>query len=246
MAIIQRHRSTLPSVWKQTPDVFPMSHPFALIADLPPPSLLDRQHQADEAGLTPSETFNCGLSENATVTLSLIYVAPQANLLRWLLEVLDLEGVDACSFTLISIMQFAKSIISFKAFPQQWLTLSLMCHGAIVRFLDTASTIMIREEFIPPAEKSESFNTQLWKECFELLCDICGSDALALEEHSHQRRRAGWIIAGDLREDGVALLRRLWNAIGQRDHRSDGPRYGGVSDPFLNVLCHCSQKVRDQ
>lgn len=230
------------SLLKPTPDVFPMSQPFTLFARLPPPSLAERQKHSDEASLPPqTETFNCGLAETAVVILSLIFASPPQNLRRWLAEMLEIEGQEACSSTLTSIFRFAKSVTSFEAFPKQWLTLSLMAHGAIVRFLLAASEILEKEAFIPLVKDSTDFDVQLWTECLDLLCDICLSDALLLEEHTHQRRRAGWIIAGDLRETSVALLVRLWDAIGWPIDETDAsgvvPRYGGVS------LCAASIQI---
>lgn len=211
-----------------------MSHPFALFARLPPPSLSEQHRQTDEAGLPPqSEIFNCGLAETAVVVLSLVFASPQRNLSRWLAEMLDIQGTVACSQTLMTVFRFAKSVLRAEAFPKQWLTLSLMAHGAILRFMTATADILEKEEFIPVIKDSSDFDITLWTECLELLCDVCLSDALTLEEQTHQRRRAGWIIAGDLREEGVALLERLWNAIGwpidETDTTGNSPRYGGVS-----------------
>jgi len=233
LALLARHQST-GSLWKQTPDVFPMAYPFALIAQLPPPSLLDRQKLAGEDSLPPqSELFKCSMAETAVVILSLILASPVNNFHRWLSEILDIEGSQACSKLLISMFKFAKSIISFEAFPKTWLTLSLMAHGSIVKMLGSAAEILETESFIPVIRDSPSFDVPLWSAYFEVLCDLIGSEALALEEHTHQKRRAGWVIAGDLRDDAVGLLVRLWNAIGWPVDESDttgaSPRYGGVS-----------------
>lgn len=231
---LTRYRSSA-TIYKQTPDLFPMSHPFALIAELPPPSLLQRHQQADIDGLSDSATFNCGLAESAVVIFTLILSAPRANLSRFLAEILEIEGSEACSTILKSLFDFCKSVIRFDAFPRQWLTLSLMCFSAIIRSMDPAAELLEKEVFIPPVRDADSFDVHLWMKCFELLCDLCGSEELALEDQTQQRRRAEWIVAGDLRDDGAALLLRLWNAIGwpvtegkQNGHMSD-LRYGGVS-----------------
>lgn len=218
-----------------------MSHSFALFAQLPPPSLSERHKQADEASLPPqSEIFNCGLAEIAVTVLSLIFATPQQNLSRWLSEMLDIQGTYATSQTLTTIFRFAKSVLQAEAYPKQWLTLSLMAHGAIVRFMAAAVEVMEKEEFIPLVKDSADFDVSIWTECLELLCDLCLSDALTLEEHTHQRRRAGWIIAGDLREEAVVLLVRSWNAIGwpidENDTSGQSPRYGGVSSLCLSLI----------
>jgi dedicator of cytokinesis protein 3 len=213
------------------------------MAQLPPPSMLEQQKLAGEDGLPPqSESFNCSMAEVAVVILSLVLASPPNNIGRWLSEILDIEGVQACSRLLASIFSFSKSVIRHEAFPKTWLTLSLMAHGSIVKLLGAIGDIMEKEAFIPPVKASDTFDVGLWTECFELLCDLTGSEALALEEHTHQKRRAGWVIAGDLRDEVVALLVRLWNAVGwpidENASIGDGPRYGGVS-----VVSHSLQLV---
>lgn len=179
-----------------------------------------------------SGTLNCGLAESAVVILSLILATPRANLVRYLLEVLDIEGTEVCSSVLKSTFGFASSVIRWKGFPSQWLTVALMSFSAIVKLLDAAAELMQRAEFIPPVQDAEGFDEELWRKCFELLCDVCGSEELALEDQSQQRRRAGWIIAGDLRDQGANLLLTLWNAVGWpvTQDTAAGLRYGGVSN----------------
>ena len=178
------------------------------------------------------------MAETAVVILSLILASPVNNFHRWLSEILDIEGTRACSKLLVSMFTFAKSIIAFEAFPKTWLTLSLMAHGSIVKMLGASATILEKDEFIPVVRESGTFDVTLWTEYFEILCDLIGSEALALEEHTHQKRRAGWVIAGDLRNDAVGLLVRSWNAIGwpieQHDSTGESPRYGGVSCSSLD------------
>jgi dedicator of cytokinesis protein 3 len=177
--------------------------------------------------------LNCGLAETAVVILSLILATPRVNLVRYLLEVLDIEGTEVCSNVLKSTFGFASSAIRWKAFPSQWLTVALMSFSAVVKLLDAAAELMQRDDFIPPVENAEGFDEELWRKCLELLCDVCGSEELALEDQSQQRRRAGWIIAGDLRDQGANLLLTLWNAVGwpvTQDSTAAGLRYGGVSD----------------
>nr|XP_019044242.1 hypothetical protein I302_07525 [Kwoniella bestiolae CBS 10118]OCF23172.1 hypothetical protein I302_07525 [Kwoniella bestiolae CBS 10118] len=239
---LNRQRSSPTStIWKPTPDVFPSTHPFALISEMPPLSLLERQQNAGQDALPSSETFNCGLAENAMVILTLILSSPRPNITRWLNEVLDIEGVSSLSETLRSTFKFFSSVIGFSAFPKQWLTLSLMSFSSILKFLTTLSPLLESEHFIPPIENADTFDITLWTKLFELLCEFCGSEELALEDMTQQRRRAEWIIAGDLRDEGAELLGRLWNAIGWP---VDGPngkvdgielRYGGYQTRFTGL-----------
>nr|XP_019010242.1 uncharacterized protein I206_04710 [Kwoniella pini CBS 10737]OCF49023.1 hypothetical protein I206_04710 [Kwoniella pini CBS 10737] len=239
-ALNRQRSSPTSTIWKSTPDVFPSTHPFALISELPPPSLLEQQQNAAQDGLPNSETFNCGLAETAVVILTLILSSPQPNITRWLNEVLDIEGVSSLSETLKLTFNFCRSVISFEAFPKSWLTLSLMSFSSILRFITTLTPILETENFIPKIQIAEAFDSALWSGLFELLCEFLGSDELALEDMSQQRRRAEWIIVGDLRDEGSVLLMRLWNAIGwpaDEAIQAEGTelKYGGYQTQFTGL-----------
>lgn len=232
MALLERHRSSA-TVWKSTPDVFPSSHPFALVSHLPPPALLGQE----EEGLPPAGTFRCGLAEVSVVIFTLVIATPRANIVRWFEEIVDMQGETQAKETLMTAFSVFNSIINFEAFPRQWLTLSGLAFTAVIRFLEAVVQFLARPEFVPPIEEMERFDVKLWTQCLELLCDLCASDELALEEQGLQRRRAAWIIAGDLRDEGAALLHRLWNAIGwqSRDQAVTGSRYGGYQARFTGL-----------
>ncbi|WVR00207.1 hypothetical protein IAU59_007349 [Kwoniella sp. CBS 9459] len=241
IAALHRQRSSSSStIWKSTPDVFPISHPFALISELPPPSLLERHQNPGEDALPNTETFNCGLAETSVVILTLILASPAANITRWLNEVLDIEGISSLSATLKATFEFSRSVIRFDAFPKQWLTLNLMCFSSIFKFLEIISEIMEKETFIPPVEHADSFDIELWTSLFTLICELCGSDELALEDQSQQRRRAQWIITGDLRDQGAELLMRMWLAIGwtvesNQSGKMVDLKYGGYQTRFTGL-----------
>lgn len=205
-----------------------MTHPFALVAQLPPQSLLERHQQTHDDALPTLDTFKCGLAEAAVVVLTLISACPLPHLNRWFEEGLEVDGIASFSQSLQTTFAFCRSVITFDAFPKQWLTLSLMAFSSIIKLLSTIGGIMDDEGFIPDIKDTSGFDVKLWTGMFELLCDFCGSDELALEDQTQQRRRAEWIIAGDLRDQGAELLLRLWNAIGWPVDGSD-LRYGGVS-----------------
>ncbi|KAL7418467.1 Deoxycytidine kinase 1 [Cryptotrichosporon argae] len=230
--MLNRHRGS-PNVWKSTPDVFPMTHPFALVSHLPPPSLVGQ----DSDDLPATGTFNCGLAEITAVIFTLVLSTPRANIIRWFLEMLDLSGTAALSVTLNLVFDFCHSVIRFEAFPRQWLTLSLMCFGGVVRLMDPIAEVLKCEAFIPGVKDTDNFDTELWTKCFRLLCDLCGHDELALEDQSLQKRRAAWIIAGDVRDEGARLLHDLWNSIGWEAHngKPGSLRYGGYQTQFISL-----------
>lgn len=197
--------------------------------------MLDKTNVSGDDGLASPGTYVSGLAECATVVITLILATPRRNILNWLVETLDIEGIQAVSRTMRSIFDFCSSLIRFEAFPRQWLTLSLMCFRGVLRLLDPIAELLDREAFIPDVKDADSFDVELWMSCFGLLCELCGSDELALEDHTQQRRRAEWIIAGDLRDEGAGLLLTLWNAIGwpaangERSGQTGEMKYGGVS-----------------
>lgn len=229
--VLRRHRATSPYIYQTTPDIFPMSTPFALISELPPSSLLDRQSAAED-GLATSKTFVLGLTEITVVIFTLVLAAPRHNLFRWLSELYEIEGSETTSRTMQTVFSFCLSVVRNEAYPPQWLTLNLMSLGSIVRLLDPIAEILERH-FVPPVEQADSFDVPLWNSVLRLLCAFCNNDQLALEDMTQQRRRAQWIISGDLRDDGAALLSRLWNAIGwepsQKGQNGSSVTYGGVS-----------------
>ena len=187
---------------------------------------------ADEI-LPSSGAFLPGLAECAVVIFTLVLASPPANIARFLSEMLDIEGTTGSSKMLKSTFAFCRSVLLYQSFPRSWLTLSLMSLSAMLRFLEPISDLL-ESGFVPPVSEMDNLDQPLWTECLELLCDFCGSEELALEEHSPQRRRAEWIIAGDLRDEGAKLLMKLWNALGWHsggiEQQIVTARYGGVSN----------------
>jgi dedicator of cytokinesis protein 3 len=231
MSLLERHRQS-PTVWKSTPDVFPASHPFPLVSHLPPPSLFGRINEE----LAPAGTFKCGLVEVAVVIFTLVISSPRANIIRWLEEKLDLDGIDHVKGILTLAFDVFNSVIRFDAFPEQWLTLSGLGFTAVTRFFEPLISFLSRSEFVPPIEEMDKFDVNLWSRCIELLCDLLASDELALEEQGLQRRRAAWIIAGDLRDQGAVQLTKLWNAMGwQPISHKQSHRYGGYQTRFTGL-----------
>jgi dedicator of cytokinesis protein 3 len=101
----------------------------------------------------------------------------------------------------------------------------------MIRLLEVVSEVVETETFVPAVNAMDSFDIKLWTSLFELICELAASDELVLEDQGQQRRRAQWIIAGDLRDQTAALLHRLWNAIGWSVDQAQPSslRYGGVS-----------------
>ena len=225
-------------IYRRSPDVFPTSHPFGLISELPPLSLLARTNVTAGEDMPPSPgDFQPGLAECTTVIYTLVLATPHPNLSRFFNEMLEIDGAGTTSKILRSILAFCSSTIQFDAFPREWLSLTLMAFSGMVRLLEPLGDLL-QTGFVPPLEQMSLFDQPLWTACFELLCDFCGSEELALEEHAPQRRRAEWIIAGDLRDEGASLLMRLWNALGwpaREDDQDPNPRYGAYQTRFTGL-----------
>ena len=239
--LLDRHRATSATIYKSTPDVFPATTPFALMAELPPPSLLETQSAAEDS-LPVSKTFILGAVEIVVVIFTLLLTAPRHAVMRWLVDMYEMEGAETVSKTLRAAFAFCASIVRNESYPAQWLTLNLMSLSCILRLLDPVADVLERY-FIPPVSEAETFDGPLWSELLNLLCEFCLSPELGLEEMTQQRRRAQWFIAGDLREDAAALLSRLWNALGWEGGKGgNGLKYGGVGDSSRRGFAHVSTK----
>ncbi|ORX40680.1 hypothetical protein BD324DRAFT_654448 [Kockovaella imperatae] len=227
------------SIYERTPDMFPSSHPFPLLSELPPPPLVDQIHTsvADEV-LPSSGPFIPSLGECSAVIFTLILASPTTNMARFLAELLDIEGAAGTAKILRSVFAFCRSILRSRAFPRQWLSMNLMFYSTMLGLLQAISDLL-EDGFVPPISEMASFDQLLWTDCLELLCDFCGSEELALEDHAPQRRRAEWIIAGDLRDDGARLLMKLWNALGWPADSASAQRvqsrYGGYQTRFTSL-----------
>ncbi|KAI2616314.1 hypothetical protein GGR54DRAFT_240697 [Hypoxylon sp. NC1633] len=117
------------------------------------------------------------------------------------------------------------SILQGEAFPSSWLSVYIYHHKSTMRTLQYLASILL-ESFLPDPDDAEDFDTELWRMFFSTLLKLVGSEHLALETFSEQKRRAVWKIAGDVREHGAELLRRTWEAIGWETSPDERKRYG--------------------
>lgn len=124
-------------------------------------------------------------------------------------------------FTSLTVVN---SILSGEAFPSSWLSLHIYHHKSSLRILESLFESMA-SNFIPLPDDADEFNTDLWNNYLVTLLSLVRSDTLALETFAEQKRRAVWKIAGDVREQGAALLRRSWDAIGWDSSPDDQMRY---------------------
>ncbi|TVY89631.1 Dedicator of cytokinesis protein [Lachnellula willkommii] len=132
------------------------------------------------------------------------------------------------------------SILQCEAFPSNWLSVHIYHHRSTIKTLEYLAGILL-ESFLPHPDDAESYNTELWKVFFTVLLKLVGSDALALETFPEQKRRAVWKIAGDIREQGAALLRRTWESIGWETSPDERQKYnltkmGGYQVQYVPVL----------
>ncbi|MCJ1274692.1 hypothetical protein MMC21_002490 [Puttea exsequens] len=117
------------------------------------------------------------------------------------------------------------SILSGAAFPKTWLSLYVFHHKSSLQMLETLFRIMI-VDFVPSPDDADDFNTELWSKFLLALLALVRSDTLALETFPEQKRRAVWKIAGDVREQGAALLKSSWEALGWEAGPDEQKRYG--------------------
>lgn len=132
---------------------------------------------------------------------------------------------EELSILLKKTLQMHMSILQGEAFPSTWLSIYIYHHKSTMETLQYLASILL-ESFLPDPDEAEDFDTELWKMFFTTLLKLVGSGCLALETFPEQKRRAVWKIAGDVREDGAALLRRTWEAIGWETSPDERATYG--------------------
>lgn len=139
---------------------------------------------------------------------------------------MQLELAEADLTTMLeNLLRVQLSVLTGEAYPEGWLSVHIYHHKSSMHTLQYLAGIML-DTFLPDPDDAETFNTELWKLFFETLLKLVGSPCLALETFPEQKRRAVWKIAGDVREDGAALLRRTWEAIGWEASTEERSRFG--------------------
>jgi dedicator of cytokinesis protein 3 len=131
---------------------------------------------------------------------------------------------DDMAIFISNTLEAHKSIISCEAYPEDWLSLHIYNHRAAVKNLENLSSILTHS-FLPPPDEADNFDMKLWELLFTTLLKVVSSDALALETFPEQKRRAVWKIGGDVREQGAALLRTTWEAIGWETSEDERAKY---------------------
>lgn len=134
-------------------------------------------------------------------------------------------AVEDLTTLLKNTLHVHMSILEGEAFPSSWLSVYIYHHKSTMRTLQYLASILL-ESFLPDPDEAEDFDTELWRMFFSTLLRLVGSEHLALETFSEQKRRAVWKIAGDVREHGADLLRRTWEAIGWETSPDERTRYG--------------------
>ena len=137
------------------------------------------------------------------------------------IESLGAETADVLS----AALEMSMSVLRCEAFPSTWLTLHVYHHRSVLKLLDAISVVM-RAKYLPSPDDADEFNTELWKTFFTTLLKLVRSEALALETFPEQKRRAVWKIAGDVREQGAALLEKCWDAVGWETTAEEQQQYG--------------------
>ncbi|KAF8891672.1 C2 domain in Dock180 and Zizimin proteins-domain-containing protein [Infundibulicybe gibba] len=217
------------------PVTFPESYPFPLVAFLPdaprgPSNVpVSRDHDV---------VFYPGLGESAIVLLVLVLASPTKHILDFLQSSLDIEGRDRFTALLSQFFKVATSILENDAFPKTWLNVNVLAHKILIKMMDPVATIL-EKEFVPPPESEARFDSNLWREGFDMLLKLLSSGQLAIEDFSPQKRRAVWRLAGDIRGDGASIMLSLWQALGWAETSGESPtRYGGYQVYLHSLVGH--------
>ncbi|EJD42755.1 cytoplasmic protein [Auricularia subglabra TFB-10046 SS5] len=188
------------------PVIFPASHPFSLVAQYP-------SYMAATAMYERTPFYNCGLGETAVAFLSLVLSSPRKSLVNLFDTRLEVEGRDNTAALLLQFFKVAVSIIENDAFPRTWLNVNILGHRVLLKMMEPIADLLT-QNYIPDQTMSHTFNSELWKEAFYMLLTLLSSEQLVIEEHSPQKRRAVWRLAGDIRGDGATIMLQLWDALG--------------------------------
>lgn len=135
-----------------------------------------------------------------------------------------LKGEDLVMF-ISQAIEAHNSILNCEAYPENWLSIHVYNHRATVKSLEFLAS-MLMNKCLPAPDDADAFDTRLWESFLATLLKVVSSDALALETFPEQKRRAIWKIAGDVREQGAALLHSVWNSIGWDTTDEERERYG--------------------
>lgn len=124
-----------------------------------------------------------------------------------------------------NILKACTAMLNGTALPKTWVSLLAVHHEAVLGCLDYLSDLM-KTEFIPSPEEPEKFETRLWYDFLECVLRLAGSEFMAIEYQSEQKRTAIWKISKDLRGRAVSLLKNMWDAIGWPASDEDKGRFG--------------------
>jgi dedicator of cytokinesis protein 3 len=174
----KRTPTTAPSTTLVT---FPESYPFSLIAQLPQaPKDFNGVYQVEGQVL-----FSPAQGETAIVLLVIILSSPKKYLINFFEQVFEIEGRDNFVALLLQLFRVATSILDNDAWPANWLNVNIMAHKVLVKMMD-AIAALLEKRFIPGDDPASQFNTELWREAFQVLLKLLSSDQLVIEEFSPQ------------------------------------------------------------
>jgi dedicator of cytokinesis protein 3 len=160
---------------------FPESYPFSLIAQLPrAPKGFNGVYQADGQVL-----FSPAQGETAIVLLVILLSSPKKYLLNFFEGVFEIEGRDNFATLLLQLFRVVTSILDNDAWPSNWLNVNIMAHKVLIKMMD-AVAVLLEKHFIPSDDDTFQFNTELWREAFQVLLKLLSSDQLVIEEFSPQ------------------------------------------------------------
>jgi dedicator of cytokinesis protein 3 len=62
---------------------------------------------------------------------------------------------------------------------------NIMSHKVLIKMMDAVG-VLLEKHFIPGDDATFQFNTELWREAFQVLLKLLSSDQLVIEEFSPQ------------------------------------------------------------
>ena len=225
---LQRHKSPATKIAK-FPAIFPATYPFSLLTVFPVvrASGLDSQ-------VPPVQSVR---GELAAVVIVMLHISSPSLLKNFFDSSLEIEGHHNFTRFVSHLFRIGRSFLNNEAYPASWLNISMLAHKAVIKVALATSTILIRQ-FVPDQRMTSTFDTQLWREFFDMLMTLLSSPSLIIEDFSPARQRAVWRLTGDLRGEGSKIWLRSWEALSWSDPvtQKTAVRYGGYQVKLTNLV----------
>lgn len=126
---------------------------------------------------------------------------------------------------ILNILQACSAMLANQSFPKTWTSLVTLHHDTVFGTLTYLNSLLV-EKFIPSPEQAEEFDASIWYTYLSTLLQVTGSDIIAIEFLSEQKRKAMWSLLGDIRGRASTMLQQTWDLLGWQASPEEQQKYG--------------------